>query len=197
MSQLLLFKNKPYDGVRLTIAATQSGVINYFYTEAIGERYYYTFINSTEPPSLEAATFKAFLSFTQSGISTHEFNIIPIQDGETCMLNIKAIALNASATKAYMMETYGGFRHDGSNIYMIGGTMSYNHRSDYTSAQLTTEVRKSGTQSIVLRCIFSTSDTVNWDIHLDYTKGFHSIIFGPGGDPSSRPIYPPPPPPID
>ena len=42
MIKNLLIKNNTYDGVRAVIQASQSGVDNYYYTEARGDRYYYS-----------------------------------------------------------------------------------------------------------------------------------------------------------
>jgi hypothetical protein len=191
-NQLLLFKNIPYDKTRMTIVATQSGVVNYYYTEASGSRFYYTFIGATAAPDLQAASYEGFLSFTMSGNVTHEFNICPLGTGETVMFNTEISVLNIDASKGYLMDTFGGYRHNGSGISMIGSSITYTTKTDFTG--VSASFFTIGTQSIGIRCIGQTSQTLDWNIHIQYKKGFHTVVFGPGGGQPQKPIYPPPPP---
>lgn len=193
-NQVLLFKNIPYDKTRMVITATQSGIVNYYYTEAQGSRYYYTFIGATESSSalsLQAASFDAFLSFTMSGAQTHEFDIAPLLPGETIMFNTEVAALSIDASKAYVMDSFGGYRHNGTNIALIGSTMSYKEMSDFSTVSARYAI--SGSQSVIIRCVGQTSQVIDWNIHIQYKKGFHTVVFGPGFEPSQRPIYPPTP----
>jgi hypothetical protein len=191
-NQLLLFKNIPYNKTRMTIAATQSGVVNYYYTEAAGSRYYYTFIGATAAPDLQAASYDGFISFTMSGAATHEFDISPLNEGETVMINTEVTALNIDASKGYLMDSFGGYRHNGTSISMIGSTITYDEKTDFSTVSARFFII--GSQSIGVRCVGQTSQVLDWNIHIQYKKGFHSVIFGPGGDPSQKPIYPAPPP---
>lgn len=191
-NQLLLFKNIPYDKTRMTIAATQSGVVNYYYTEAAGSRFYYTFIGATAAPDLQAASYEGFISFTMSGAVTHEFNVCPLNDGETVMFNTEIATLNIDGSKGYLLDSFGGYRHNGTAISMIGSSITYTVKTDFTGVSASLFII--GTQSIGIRCIGQSSETLDWNMHIQYKKGFHSVIHGPGGDPSGKPIYPPPPP---
>ena len=89
----LLIKNNIYDGVRAVIQASQSGVDTYYYTEARGDRYYYSITGSTQSPRLETVTFDAYLSFTMSGAATYTLDIIPMSTGETCLLLCQVLLL--------------------------------------------------------------------------------------------------------
>jgi hypothetical protein len=117
----------------MTIAATQSGVVNYYYTEAAGSRYYYTFIGATAAPDLQAASYDGFISFTMSGAATHEFDISPLNEGETVMINTEVTALNIDASKGYLMDSFGGYRHNGTSISMIGSTITYDEKTDFST----------------------------------------------------------------
>lgn len=191
MNQVLLFKNIPYDKTRMTIAATQSGVLNNYYTEAAGSRYYYTFIGATAAPDLQAASYEGFISFTMSGAVTHEFDICPLLDGETVMFNTEVATLNINGSKGYLMDSFGGYRHNGATISIIGSSITYDEKTDFSTVSARYDIR--GTQSIIIRCVGQSSQTLDWNIHIQYKKGFHSVIYGPGGDPSQKPIYPSPP----
>jgi len=192
-NQLLLFKNIPYDKTRMTIVATQSGVINYYYTEAAGSRFYYTFIGATASPDLQAASYEGFISFTMSGAVTHEFNICPLLEGETVMFNTEVTALNLDATKGYIMDSFGGYRHNGTLPVVIGGSITYDEKTDFSS--ISARFFVIGTQSVGLRFVGQVSQEVDWNVHIQYKKGFHSVIYGPGGGGTvQKPIYPPPPP---
>lgn len=192
INKTLLLRNNSYEGARLTIVGSQSGLTNYYYTEANGNRYYYSNIGEgSSQQIMESATFNSFLSFTMSGAVINDFNIIPMESGSTVMVETKAVASNLPGTKGYIMSSFGGFKHNGTSITVIGGPLDYTHKSDFSVGQVYAEFVIIGTQSISLRTRGQVSETIDWDIHIKYTKGFHTLSTGGGTD---NPIYTPPPP---
>ena len=189
----LLIKNNTYDGVRAVIAASQSGVTNFYYTEARGDRYYYSITGSTASPRLETVTFDAYLSFTMSGAVTYTLDIIPMAKGDTCFLDVSCTAVNATATKGYVAKAFGGFRHTGSTLAKIQNQIDITDHSDF-SAAVKMDFAASGTQSVRMILTGDASETIDWDIYLKYTKGYHTLTTGGGGGSSTPdPWYPVPP----
>jgi len=193
----LLIKNNTYDGVRAVITASQSGTIYYYYAEARGDRYYYTITGSTASPTLETATFNTYLSFTMSGAQTYTLDIIPMKGGDTAMLDIHATAINASGSKGYVARAFGGFRHTGSALSIIGSTIDYNVKTDFASTMGMT-FSAAGTQSVRMTLVGQTSEVIDWDIYLQYAKGYHTLTTGGGGGGGggagpADPWYPTPP----
>lgn len=186
----LLIKTKPYDGVRTVIQAQQLGTTTYYYTEAKGDRHYYTITGSTASPTLETVDFSAYLSFTMSGFTSYSFDIVPMNPGETCMLDVRCSAINDDATKAYIGQSFGGYRHSGSSLVKVGGSVDITSKSDFGSTVGIT-FSTSGTQSVKLTITGETSEDIDWDIYLKFTKGFHSLSTGGGSDNPSW--YPAPP----
>ena len=186
----LLIKNNTYDGVRAVIQASQSGVDNYYYTEARGDRYYYSITGSTQSPTLETVNFNAYLSFTMSGAVTYEFKMIPMSKGDTCFLNMSCTAVNASGSKGYLSKVFGGFRHTGSALSIIGSSIDYQTKTDFTTVGVSFSA--SGTQSVRMVLTGQTSEVVDWDIYVNYTKGYHTLTTGGGGG-GGTPWYPVPP----
>ena len=176
----LLIKNNIYDGVRAVITASQSGTIYYYYTEARGDRYYYTITGSTASPTLETATFNTYLSFTMSGAVTYTMDIIPMATGDTAMLDIHATAINAAGTKGYVGRVFGGFRHTGSALSIIGSTMDYNIRTDFAST-MGMSFSAFGTQSVRMTLVGQSSENIDWDVYIQYAKGYHTLTTGGGG----------------
>jgi len=174
MIKNLLIRNKSYDGVRLSISGSQSGTEYLYYSEANGERYYYNPIGSTASPNMEAATFNSFLSFTQSGASTNQYRLIPLLTGETVMVQSKVVGVNETGTKGYAMNSFGAFRNDGTEIVAIGGSINYETKSDFISASASYTI--SGTQSICLCFTGDEGELIDWNVYINYTKGFHDLI---------------------
>jgi hypothetical protein len=187
----LLIRNNSYDGVRLTITGTQSGDLVYNYTEASGNRYYFTPIGSTASPSMESATFNSFLTFTMSGATTYQYNLIPMSTGETAFIEVTGIALNSDGTKGYMRRSFGGYRHSGSALSVVGASILNTTRTDF--ADVIMSFATSGTQSILLTCTGEAGETIDWDIHITYTKGFNRISSSAPPDEAPGTIYPEPP----
>lgn len=188
----LLIKNNTYSGVRAVIQASQSSVNNYYYTEARGDRYYYSITGSTQSPRLETVTFDAYLSFTMSGAVTYTFDIIPMSTGETCFLDVSCTAVNASCSKGYVAKAFGGFRHTGSTLAKIQNQIDITDHSDF-SAQVKMDFAAAGTQSVRMILTGDASETIDWDIYLKYTKGYHTLTTGGGGSGGNTPWYPVPP----
>lgn len=185
----LLTRNNQYSGVRLVIQGQQSNNVHYYYTEATGDRYYFNQVSSTASADMESATFRSFLSFTMSNFQTFTFSLIPMESGESVMIETKVVGINSSGSKAYMMQSFGGFRHNGSTLQAVGGSLIYDTRTDFTSASAS--FTASATASIILRVSGQTSETIDWDVHINYTKGFHSLSYaGSTATPPSKPIYP-------
>lgn len=188
--KLLQFKNKLYDSTRLTIVGSQSGTQNLYYSEANGDRFYYTFVGATAAPDMQAASFNSFLSFTMSNAATYTFDLVPMQVGETVMIDTHIMGLNGPSLKGYVGRVFGGFKHSGSTLTMIGSSLDYNTKTDFV-ATCKAEFYVNGTQSVSLRVVGQAGEFIDWDVFISYSKSFHSISLGPGGDPSSKPIYPP------
>lgn len=188
----LLIKNNLYDGVRVVIQASQSGVTNYYYTEARGDRYYYSITGSTaSSPTLETVNLSAYLSFTMSGAVTYELQMIPMSKGDTCFLNMSCTAVNASGSKGYLSKVFGGFRHTGSALSIIGSTIDYQTKTDFTTVGVSFSAY--GTQSVRMVLTGQTSEVVDWDIYVNYTKGYHTLTTGGSSGGGGSPWYPVPP----
>jgi hypothetical protein len=190
MSKSLLIRNNDYKKVRLTIFGDEDGEETQYYTEANGNRYYYTSVGSTASAQMESATFQSFLSFTMSGTQSYQFTLIPMNPEETVMIETKVIGLNNNGSKGYIMKSFGGFRQNGTSLDIIGPDIDYDTKSDFTSASAS--FTASGTQSICLCVSGELGEDIEWDVHINYTKGFQSLL---STDPQLRPppIYPEPP----
>ena len=194
MIKNLLIKNNTYEGVRAVIQASQSGVNNYYYTEARGDRYYYSITGSTQSPRLETVTFDGYLSFTMSGAVTYTLDIIPMNTGETCFLDVQCTAVNASCSKGYVAKAFGGFRHTGSALAKIQNQIDITNHSDFSSG-VAMDFSAAGTQSVKMTLTGVAGETIDWDIYLKYTKGYHTLTTGGGssGGGGASPWYPVPP----
>jgi hypothetical protein len=182
----LLTRNYPYNGVRAVINASQSSVEYTYFVEGSGQRYYVNRISSTSSV-MESASFQSFMSFTMSGFATYSVDLIPMEAGESVMIDTHIVALNSTGSKGYVSRHFGGFRHSGSTLTAIGGSIDSNVKTDFSTVAVT--FTQSGTQSVRLRLVGQTSETLDWDIHVAYTKGFHSISASQSSIP---PIYPKP-----
>jgi hypothetical protein len=172
----ILIKNNEYNNVRLQIGGVENGVNKIYYTEATGNRFFFKLLDNPVP-SMESATFQSFLTFTQSGTASHTYTIIPLLPNETVMVETKVVGINDDATKGYMMKSFGGYRHNGTGISTIGSTIDYQVKSDFTTANAFFTI--SGTQSICLCIQGEAGNLIDWDIHINYTKGFHAISGNP------------------
>lgn len=174
-----IVKNKEYDSVRLTISATNSGATTRYYSEAAGYRYFYNTISSTASASMEAVTFNAYLSFTSSNANTWNFTLIPMDYGHTVMLETKVLGMRSDGSKGFMMNSFGGYRHAGSSLSKIGN-IQYTYCSDFTGGA-TAYFTASGTSSVNLVIGGESSTIIDWDVHIKYTKGYHTLVSGGGG----------------
>jgi hypothetical protein len=112
--------------------------------------------------------------------------------GDTCFLNMSCSAVNASASKGYLSKVFGGFRHTGTALSIIGGTIDYETKTDFTSA-VGVSFSAKGTQSVRMVLTGQTSEVIDWDIYVNYTKGYHTLTTGGGGGGGGTPWYPVPP----
>lgn len=186
----LLTRNYSYSGVRAVITASQSSDLNTYYVEGGGERYYVGSVGSTASAEMESASFQSFMSFTMSGFATFSVNLIPMATEETVMIDTHIVALNQTGSKGYVGRFFGGFRHSGSALSVIGGSIDSNVKTDFSTVAVS--FTASGTQSVLMTLIGQTSETIDWDIHVSYAKGFHSLIAATSSAPQPRPIYPQP-----
>lgn len=184
----LLVKNIPFDRVRAVITASQSSLPFTYYSEGEGNRFYVNAITSTASPVMEAATFNSFLSFTMSGFATFSFDLIPMSTGNSAIIETTIYAQNSNASKGFLQTSFGAFRHSGSALTAVGGSVINTIRTDFTTVAASWTA--SGTQSVRLTCVGQTSETLDWDIHISYRKQFHSILIGTQSIPPLRPIYP-------
>lgn len=182
----LLTRNYSYNGVRAVINASQSGVAYTYFCEGGGERYYVNRIASTISV-MESATFQSFMSFTMSGFATYSVDLIPMDSGESVMIDTHVVALNTTGSKGYVGRFFGGFKHSGSTLTVIGGSVDSNVKTDFSTVAVS--FTQSGTQSVRMRLVGQTAETLDWDVHVSYTKGFHSISATQSTIP---PIYPKP-----
>lgn len=181
-----IVKNKSYDGVRLVVSATSSGSLSTYYTEANGWRHYFNQITGTNS-LLEAVSFESYISVTSSNTATYSFTLIPMFYGETVMLETKVVGFNG--VKGFMMNSFGGYKHIGGTLSRIGN-IQYSYSTDFTGA--TAYFTNTGTSSINLVIGGdSTSGVMDWDIHVKYTKGYHTGFSPPTG--SQNPWFPMPP----
>lgn len=183
-----IFKYKPYNGIRLRYKTFVSGDETFYYSEGDGNRYYFNIFGSTDSENMEASTFNSFLSFTTSNYVVREFEAIPMEPGDTVFIESTATAVNSDTSKAFLCKTFGGFRHNGTSIMEIGGTGSFEYKthSDFSSVDFV--FVPIGTQSVYFQCIGQTSQNLDWDIYINYTKSFHTLS-SPTPD-KPKPIYP-------
>lgn len=187
MAKNLLIRNNSYEEVRLTIFGNEDGTSTQYYTEANGNRYYYTVIGGTASPAMQSATFESFLSFTMSGTASYQYSLIPMLPEETVMIETRVVGLNLDGSKGYIMSSFGGYKHDGTDLSIIGPSITYDTKSDFTSASAS--FTQSGTSSICFCFSGELNETIDWDVHIKYTKGFHTLTTG--APPTPPPIYPP------
>ena len=180
----LLVKNIPFDRVRAVINASQSSTAFTYYSEGEGNRFYVNALSSTASPVLEAANFQSFLSFTMSGFATFSFNLIPMTTGNSCVIETTIYAQNSTAGLGFCQQTFGAFRHTGSSLVSVGGDPNNITKTDFSTVSATFSA--SGTQSVKLTCVGQTGQLIDWDIHIKYKKGFHTIL----NPQQSGPIYP-------
>lgn len=184
----LLTKNIPYSGVRAYIQASQSSDINTYYVEGSGQRFYVNELGSSASAAMESASFVSFMSFTMSGAVTYSVTLIPMSPEETVMINTKVVALNSTGTKGYIADLFGGFRHSGSTLTAIGGSLERTQRTDFTN--VSASFTQSATASVNLILVGQTSEIIDWDVHIQYTKGYHTLTTGTSSP--TTPIYPKP-----
>jgi hypothetical protein len=195
MSASVLYRNKPYSGVRLTYqrASFPTGtLVDTTYSEALGNRYYYTLLGTTFSTEMEAATYQSFISATMSGGIAHFVDLVPLLPGELVHLQTRVSAMNASSTKALIATTDAAFINTGSTIKPVGGTaaVTLNIRKDFMTASI--YYVANGTQSVTLLLGGEAGEDLDWSIFVEYSKSFHSIS-SPASPPVSKPIYPTPP----
>jgi hypothetical protein len=135
----ILFRNKPFETVRLTYTTFILGEEVTYFSEGRGTRYYYSLISSTNStPAMEASTFESFLSFTMSNYNVRDIDVIPMEPGELVVIESTATAINTNGTKAYTNKAYGSYRHSGSQLKIVGGTSSFTYSvsTDFTGVDL-------------------------------------------------------------
>lgn len=183
----LLIKNNQYNDVRMTISGEEgSDTVNY-YTEASGDRYYYTKISATASPVMEAATFNSFFSTETTGAQSHKYKLVPMFDGDSCLMEVKVVCINITGTSGYYGISRGMFIKSSGSIRSVGSGMIVDSETDFIGVNISfTYV---GNQFIFLTLNGITGETIDWDVHINYTKGFHTLAGG-GSLPPSNPIYP-------
>jgi hypothetical protein len=185
----ILFRNKPFETVRLTYTTFILGEEVTYFSEGRGTRYYYSLISSTNStPAMEASTFESFLSFTMSNYNVRDIDVIPMEPGELVVIESTATAINTNGTKAYTNKAYGSYRHSGSQLKIVGGTSSFTYSvsTDFTGVDF--NIFPSGTQSLTYQFVGEDSESLDWDVYIKYTKSFRALT-NPKSDPS-KPIYP-------
>ena len=192
-----IVKNREYDGVRMSISATNStdALTSVFYTEAVGYRYFYSTISSTASSEMEAVSFNAYISLTSSGTQSWYFTLVPMDTGESCMIETKALALNQTGLKSFTCKSFGSFRHSGATLSIVGNSFDYDIKTDMYGCDM--EFYPSGTSSVCLKITGESGEILDWDILISYTKGYHSLTNptgggGGGGGIPPKPWYPPP-----
>lgn len=181
----LLVKNIPFDRVRAVITASQSSVAYTYYSEGQGNRYYVNSVTSTASSTMESATFESYLSFTMSGNQTYSFDLVPMDKGNSVVINTIIYAQNSSATKGFAQSSFGAWKHSGSTLTDVGTGMVDTTTTDFSSG-VHADWSAAATASVRLTCVNTTSEVLDWDIHISYKKGFHSIATNT----TQKPIYP-------
>jgi hypothetical protein len=110
---------------------------------------------------------------------SYTFNLVPMFSGETCMIETKASCINQSGSKGYLVDSFGGFRHTGSALSIVGSTINYTTKTDFSTVAAT--FTANGTASVRLTLTGQTSEVLDWDVYIKYTKGFHTLTTGGGG----------------
>ena len=190
----LLIRNNPYDGVRMVVQGHENTDDVYYYTEAQGNRYYYTNVGSTASPEMESSTFEAFISVTQSATVLQSYDLIVLNPGETVFIESIVSCMNATASKAYLCKAFGGYKHDGNTISLIGSTIDYTEKTDFSSSISSIyshTVPYGSSHSIHLDLYSDGIEVLDWDIHIKYTKGYHTVLSGTASEPPV--VYPPAP----
>ncbi len=175
----LIIKNKEYDSTRLFIIGSQSSNQNYYYTEASGTRYYINALGATADATIESVTTNAFLSFTSSSSATWSFDLIPMSPGNTCIIETKVLGMKSDGSGSFLMFARGGYRHSGSSLVKIGGSIDYLYKNDLSGASASFDVI--GTSSVCLKINGVAGGSIDYDVHIDYTKSYHSLTFPNGG----------------
>lgn len=183
--QSTVIKNKEYDGVRLTIVGSQSGNQYYNYSEAWGVRNYINEINNPTQ-SLDSVSFNAYISFTSSGTTQWDFDLIPMSTGDTVLVETNVVGLNSDGSKGYVANIFGGFRHSGMTLSAIGTGIQYTTRTDFSSAGVS--MGTTGTSSVKFKVAGDAGQVIDWNLHIKYTKGFHTLT--QGGQGVAPPWYP-------
>lgn len=187
----LLVKNIPFDRVRAVISASQSLTPYTYYSEGRGDRFYVNAVSSTASPVMESATFESYLSFTMSHNQTFTFDLVPMDTGNSTVINTIIYAQNLAASKGYVQKSFGAWKHSGSTLTHIGAGMENIKESDFPTGQVQANWSAAGTQSIRLTTINTTTEILDFDVYINYKKGFHSIVAGTSSNPQ-KPIYPEP-----
>jgi hypothetical protein len=179
MASKNIIKINKFTDTRWSVFSEEDGVENKYYSVGEGNRWYSKPLSSTQSGELKSADFTSFLSFTMSGTSSYLYELIPLLENETVMVETRVLAINNDNTYGYMAKTFGGYKHTGT-ISTIGPQIDLDVKSDFTyvSCELVP-----GTQSIWMQFDGEAGQDLEWNIHLHYTKGFHS--------PSGEIIYPP------
>lgn len=185
-SKNLIIKQKPFSQVRSLVGVSQSSVQNIYYVEGSGNRYYVNQVTATATPVLEAATFQSFISFTMSGFATYSMTLVPMAFGESAFIDMHIYCQNSNATKGYAERIMTAYRHSGSSLSRIGAIQS-TKVSDFTTVSITFST--TATQSINLIAVGQTGETLDFDVYIDYRKGFHSVL-ALSTPQTTTPIYP-------
>lgn len=188
MSKNILFRNRPFSGVRLSysrVSFPTGTPIDTNLAEARGDRYYYSLINGTVSNSMESATFESFVGLTMSGAQTHFFELVPLLPGELVHLTTTVTAVDGTFSGAFLANTDAAFINTGTEIKPIGGTagIQYNVRTDFSTVGVA--YVENGTASVVLYLSGQSGKTLDWSVYVSYKKSFHSI-----SNPSLQPIKP-------
>lgn len=189
MIKKLLVKNVPFDKVRAVISASQSSVLSTYYSEGSGQRYYVNALTSTASATMESATFDSFLSFTMSNSATHTYNLIPMIQGNSVIIDSYIYAQNLSGSKGFVESSFGAFRHTGSALTAVGSGIQNTRTTDFPTGHISATWIANATQSVMLSCVNTTGEVIDVDVYISYRKGFHSIATG---STASKPIYPVP-----
>lgn len=184
----LISKVNSFSGVRAVISGSSSVASigeQTWYSEGRGDRFYVNEISSTASAVMESATFVSYLSFTMSGASQQKFDIIPMSAGESCFTETVVYGQNLSAGLGYCERFFAAWRHSGSSLSLVGGTVSSTKLTDFTGVN--TQWGTTATQSISLTFFGQSGQTIDFDVYIRYTKGAHAIATG---STTITPIYP-------
>lgn|SRR5574343_1648 len=169
----VMIKSKGYEGTRLTIAGSYSSNQYLHYAEASGNRYYVNEISATQS-DMGSVTFDAFLSFTASNATPWQFDLVPMQPGQSLIIdNFIVEGFKSDGTAQFLMQAFGGYRYSTTTLSKSG--INYQYINDGLTGA-TAYFTASGTTSVSLVISGVAATNIDFDVHIRYIKSYHTLL---------------------